>query len=63
VQRELTVGGGHAGGQMAWTHFGVGEAGSVEVRVQWPDGEKGAWLNVTTNQFVIIDRETGVVTS
>jgi hypothetical protein len=63
VQRELTVGGGHAGGQMGWTHFGVGEAETVEVRVQWPDGETGAWLNVTANQFVIIDRETGVVTS
>ena len=63
VQREMTVGGGHAGGQMGWTHFGVGEAETVEVRVQWPDGEKGPWLNVEANQFVIIDRDTGVVTS
>ena len=63
VQREVTVGGGHAGGQMGWTHFGVGEAETVEVRVQWPDGEKGPWLNVEANQFVIIDRDTGVVTS
>lgn len=62
VQRELTVGGGHAGGQMGWTHFGLGEAETVEVRVQWPDGEKGPWLNVRANQFVIIDRESGVVT-
>ncbi|HSK07564.1 MAG TPA: CRTAC1 family protein [Acidimicrobiia bacterium] len=63
VQRELTVGGGHAGGQMGWIHFGVGEAETVEVRVQWPDGEKGRWLKVTANQFVIIDRQSGVVTS
>jgi hypothetical protein len=60
VQREVTVGGGHAGGQMGWTHFGVGEADSVEVRVQWPDGEKGPWLNVEANRFVTIDREAGV---
>jgi hypothetical protein len=60
VQREVTVGGGHAGGQLGWTHFGLGQADTVEVRVQWPDGEKGAWLNVKANQLVVIDRETGV---
>ena len=56
VQREVTVGGGHAGGQLGWAHFGVGDADSVEVRVQWPDGEKGRWMNVGSNQFMIIDR-------
>ncbi|MGH8949342.1 MAG: FG-GAP-like repeat-containing protein [Acidimicrobiia bacterium] len=56
VQREITVGGGHAGGQLGWAHFGVGDADSVEVRVQWPDGEKGRWLDVGTNQFMIIER-------
>ena len=24
IERELTVGGGHAGGQLGWTHFGLG---------------------------------------
>jgi hypothetical protein len=61
VQREVTVGGGHAGGQLGWVHFGVGEADSVEVRVQWPDGEKGPWLNLESNRFVTIEREAGVV--
>jgi enediyne biosynthesis protein E4 len=56
VQREVTVGGGHAGGQLGWAHFGAGDANSVEVRVQWPDGEKGRWLNVSTNRLTIIDR-------
>ena len=55
--KEVTVGGGHAGGQLGWIHFGVGEADSVEVRVQWPDGEKGPWLNVDTNQFVNVGRD------
>ena len=56
VQREVTIGGGHAGGQLGWAHFGVGDADSVEVRVQWPDGDKGRWMNVGSNQFMIIDR-------
>ncbi|MGH8915842.1 MAG: CRTAC1 family protein, partial [Acidimicrobiia bacterium] len=54
--REITVGGGHAGGQLGWIHFGVGDADSVEIRVQWPDGEKGPWLNVRANQFVTVER-------
>ena len=59
LQRELTVGGGHAGGQLGWAHFGVGEADTVELRVQWPDGEHSQWLNVMSNQFVTVDRESG----
>jgi hypothetical protein len=62
VQREVTVGGGHAGGQLGWIHFGVGDEDTVEIRVQWPDGEKGPWLNVTSNRFVTIDREAGLST-
>ncbi len=46
IQREVTVGGGHAGGQLGWTHFGLGTATEVEIRVQWPDGETGPWLPV-----------------
>lgn len=56
LQREVTIGGGHAGGQLGWIHFGVGDADSVEVRVQWPDGENGPWLNVGSNQFMTIER-------
>jgi hypothetical protein len=54
--REVTVGGGHAGGQLGWLHFGLGEASEAEVRVQWPDGETGAWMTVPTNGFAIIER-------
>ena len=56
LQRELTVGGGHVGGQLGWTHFGLGSADEVEVRVQWPDGETGPWQRVAANQFVEIER-------
>ena len=60
VQREVTVGGGHAGGQLGWLHFGVGDVDTVEIRVQWPDGEKGRWLNLAANRFVTVDREAGL---
>ena len=35
------VGGGHGGGQLGWTHLGLGDAATAEVRVIWPDGEVG----------------------
>ena len=56
LRRELTIGGGHAGGQLGWTHFGVGGSGSAQVRVVWPDGEAGRWLPVATNQFYEVAR-------
>ena len=56
LRRELTVGGGHVGGQLGWTHFGLGPAASAEVRVQWPDGEWGPWIRVDADQFAVIER-------
>jgi hypothetical protein len=56
-ERELTVGGGHAGGALGWIHFGLGEAHSAEVRVVWPDGFVGPWMNVSSNHFFLVDRE------
>jgi hypothetical protein len=57
IQREVTVGGGHAGGQLGWIHFGLGSATEVEVRVQWPGGDTGPWLPVAANQFVLVERD------
>jgi hypothetical protein len=57
LTQEVTIGGGHAGGQLGWAHFGLGGADSVEVRVQWPDGVKGRWLEIEANQFAIIERD------
>ena len=56
MRREITVGGGHAGGQLGWTHFGLGPAASAQVRVQWPDGQVGPWMTVAANQFVDVER-------
>jgi enediyne biosynthesis protein E4 len=59
MRRELTVGGGHAGGQLGWTHVGLGPANEADVRVLWPDGTQGAWIRVAANQFLALDRATG----
>ena len=55
-RRELTVGGGHAGGQLGWIHFGLGTANTVQVRVQWPDGVTSEWMDVPINHYATIDR-------
>ena len=54
--RELTVGGGHAGGELGWIHAGLGSADRAEVRVRWPDGELGPWQPIEANRFGIIER-------
>jgi hypothetical protein len=55
-RRELTVGGGHIGGELGWVHFGLGAATEAQVRIVWPDGETGPWLQVTADQFATIER-------
>ena len=56
-RRELTVGGGHAGGQLGWIHFGIGEAERATVAVTWPDGEAGQAVEVEANTFSTLDRD------
>lgn len=59
--RELTVGGGHAGGQLGWIHFGLGSADRAEARVTWPDGEVGPWLGLEANTFAVVERGADAV--
>ncbi|NNC41832.1 MAG: CRTAC1 family protein [Acidimicrobiia bacterium] len=59
--RELTIGGGHAGGQLGWMHFGLGFDDGARVRVQWPDGELGDWIPLEANQYATIERESNEV--
>jgi hypothetical protein len=56
MEREVTIGGGHAGGQLGWIHFGLGFADAAELRVRWPGGETGPWLSIDANRYVIIER-------
>lgn len=60
--REVTVGGGHVGGQLGWIHAGLGDADRAEVRVRWPDGEIGPWMTVDADRFVTIERGTDEAT-
>ena len=59
LRREVIVGGGHAGGQLGWIHFGLGSATGADVRVQWPDGEWGPWMPIEADQFAVIERGAG----
>ena len=61
VRQELTIGGGHAGGQLGWLHFGLGVAGAAQVRVEWPDGATTGWMSMTANRFGVVDRQVGAI--
>ncbi|HEX6331703.1 MAG TPA: CRTAC1 family protein [Actinomycetota bacterium] len=56
IEREVTIGGGHAGGQLGWMHVGLGDADTAEVRVRWPDGDVGPWLEVPADRFAVLER-------
>jgi hypothetical protein len=60
-RRELTVGGGHASGQLTWIHFGLGEARQAEARVIWPDGTADDWRPVEGDAFYWLRRGEGPV--
>ena len=59
--QEVTVGGGHAGGELGWIHLGLGDAERADVRVQWPDGETGPWMPVDAGTFARIERGASAV--
>jgi hypothetical protein len=57
VSREVTIGGGHAGGHLGWVHVGLGDRTSVKLRVIWPDGKASRWWRVDANQFLQVARD------
>jgi hypothetical protein len=61
-EREITIGGGHASGQLVPIHVGIGSSDRADVRVTWPDGQVGPWLPVMADQTVVIDRGAPGVT-
>ncbi|MEM8571431.1 MAG: CRTAC1 family protein [Pseudomonadota bacterium] len=56
IVREITVGGGHAGGKSGPEHFGLGPVSEVELRVIWPGGEATQWQSVPVNTTLTIRR-------
>lgn len=57
--REVTVGGGHAGGSLIPEHFGLGSAERARVRVIWPDGSTAEWVEVAAGQALRLRRGVG----
>ena len=67
VDRTITIGGGHAGDQLGWVHFGLGDADTASVTVAWEndavvDGNhvipEDAWIDyadVESNRFVVLE--------
>jgi hypothetical protein len=56
LSREVTVGGGHAGGELGPVHFGLGDRTEARVRVTWPDGEQGEWQTVPADAIVTVEK-------
>lgn len=54
--REITVGGGHAGGQLGFHHFGLGTENELELRVIWPDETVSEWMSFDANGYFVIRR-------
>ena len=55
--REVTVGGGHAGGKSVPLHFGLDQVTEAEVRVIWPDGATSDWVTVPAGQVFTLMRQ------
>lgn len=55
-EQEITVGGGHAGGEALPLHFGLGDADEARLRVIWPDGQISDWQTVLVDQQVLVSR-------
>ncbi len=56
IWRELTVGGGHAGGAAGPEHVGLGPVDEVRVRVHWPDGETSGWTELEADRAWTLER-------
>ncbi len=55
--QELSIGGGHAGGQLVPLHFGIGTALEARLRIIWPDGYESLHAVRQINQTIDITRD------
>jgi hypothetical protein len=55
--REITIGGGHAGGKLAPAHFGLGDQDNVDMQVIWPDQTVSDWQEIDSNRSYHVMRE------
>ncbi len=59
TRREVIVGGGHGSGQLGPLHAGLGPAEHARIRVTWPDGTQGGWVETDADRLVVIERGAG----
>lgn len=52
--QDLSIGGGHAGGQMVPLHFGLGDAREADIHVIWPDGSESRTHVDAVNRVVAL---------
>jgi hypothetical protein len=50
MAREITVGGGHAGGDAGFHHFGLRSADAAEIRLISPDGAASPWVALAADR-------------
>ncbi|UYQ72084.1 CRTAC1 family protein [Pelagibacterium flavum] len=56
-RREITSGGGHVSGIAGFSHFGLGDAQSADIRMLWPDGTEGEWQAAQAGGFYNLERD------
>lgn len=54
--REVTIGGGHAGGTAGPEHFGLGDVAWARLRVIWPDGDVSGWVDAALGHRLKVQR-------
>jgi enediyne biosynthesis protein E4 len=57
MRREITVGGGHASGQLGFWHFGLGEDEKASVHAIWPDGSTSDWQDIAANKNYVLEKD------
>ncbi|MDJ0954457.1 MAG: CRTAC1 family protein [Acidimicrobiia bacterium] len=67
IDRTISIGGGHAGDQLGWVHFGLGDAETASVTVTWdhdtvgdgnqliPEDASTSYADIESNRFVVLE--------
>ena len=58
IEHEITLGGGHASGELGWIHIGLGQATEAKVSVMWPDHQSTSYT-LQANQWMILNKSRG----
>lgn len=55
IEREITIGGGHASGELGWIHVGLGDVKEAVATVTWTDGSSTTYT-LNANQFAVLEK-------